>query len=148
MSDVGHNSEHRGAVQWQTPHLPHDHRHEEPESSEEPDVDLVESAFHKGFETASDLTSFLRLARVPFVSERDGRRLELLQVRIENTVDVASVTRGIGGGHRTEPLPATLVSRRERLRFVYLANDERLELTLAEVRDLPDLTPTGSGSKP
>ncbi len=146
MSDVGHNSTRRGAVQWQTPHLPHDHRHDEPEP-EEPDVDLVESAFQEGFETASDLTSFLRLARVPFGTERDGTRLELLQVRVETTADVALVTPCIGGGHRTAPLPASLVSRRERLRFVYMANDERTELSFAEVRDLPDLTPSGSASR-
>lgn len=141
MADIGHNSARGGATQWQTPHKPHHHRHDEPEAGE-PDLDLVESAFVEGFDDASDPTSFLRLARIPFVTERDGTRLELLQVRIERTADVASVTPWMGGGHRVAPLPARLVSRRGRLRFVYLASNQRLELSLAEVRELPNLTPS------
>ena len=141
MADLGHNSGRGKPTQWQTPHLPHDHRHEAPEPKE-PDLDLVETAFVQGFEAAADPTSFLRLAKVPFVTERDGAKLELLRVQVENTVDVASVTPWMGGGgHRVAPLPASLVSRRGRLRFVYLTSDQRLELSLAEVRDLPDLTP-------
>ena len=148
MADIGHNSEGGKPTQWQTPHLSHDHRHEATEPKE-PDLDLVESAFVQGFEAAADPTSFLRVAKVPFVTERDGAKLELLRVRIENTVDLASVTPWMGGaGHRVAPLPASLVSRRGRLRFVYLASDQRLELSLAEVRDLPDLTPPRGGWMP
>ena len=148
MADLGHNSGHGKPTQWQTPHLPHDHR-EEAAEPKEPDLDLVETAFVQGFAAAADPTSFLRLAKVPFVTERDGAKLELLRVQIENTVDVGSVTPWMGGGgHRVAPLPASLVSRRGRLRFVYLASDQRLELSLAEVRDLPDLTPPGGGWMP
>jgi hypothetical protein len=38
-------------------------------------------------------------------------------------------------------LPEALVTRRRRLRFVYLGPDGQEALTLAEVRPLPDLTP-------
>ena len=144
MADFGHNSAPDSPTQWQTPHLPEDHHHDDSEAKE-PDLDLVESVFIQGFTAASDPTSFLRLARIPFVTEREGARLSLLHVRIENTVDVSSVTPWMGGGHRVEPLPASLVSRRGRLRFVYLADDQRLELSLAELRDLPELTPSPGG---
>ena len=80
----------------------------------------------------------------------NGTKEQVWQVitDIENSVDVASVTPWMGGGHRIAPLPASLVSRRGRLRFVYLASDQRLELSLAKVRDLPDLTPPRGGWMP
>ena len=66
----GHNTQ--PPAQWQTPHLPHGHsaRHDH---ESEPDLDLVEAAFVEGFEQASDPTSFLRLAGIPFQTERDGQ---------------------------------------------------------------------------
>ena len=147
MSDIGHNSARDKPTQWQTPHLPHTHETDDAEPKEL-DLDLVEAAFVQGFESTSDPTSFLRLAKVPFVTERDGRKLALLQVRIESTADVASVTPWMGKGHRVAPLPASLVSRRRSLAFVYLSDDQRTELSLAEVRDLPDLTPPRGGWMP
>ena len=61
----GHNHPPRQAVQWQTPHRPAGAMALSPEQPE-PDFDLVEAAFAEGFATASDPTSFLRLAGVPF----------------------------------------------------------------------------------
>ncbi|MDJ0683511.1 MAG: hypothetical protein QNJ84_02305 [Alphaproteobacteria bacterium] len=145
MAELGHNSAAGRPTQWQTPHLPHDHEGETTTDPREPDLDLVESAFVEAFGSATDPTSFLRLSKIPFVTERGGTKLELLRVQVESTADVASVTPWMGGGHRVAPLPAALVSRRGRLRFVYLASDQRLELSLADVRDLPDLTPPGGG---
>jgi hypothetical protein len=114
---------------------PHDH-------DEEPDLDLVEAAFVEGFEAASDPTSFLRLARIPFVSERGGQALHLLRVEITSRTDVASITPLLGGsGHRVAPLPASHIGRRRSLAFHYLAGSEQLGLSLAEARSLPDLTP-------
>lgn len=127
--------------QWQTPHLPHDHDHPE-EHGHEPDLDLVEAAFVEGFARAPDPVSFLRLAGVPFKSERDGLPLALVRVEIESATDVASVTPLLGGGgHRVAPLPASHVSRRRRLGFHYLAGDRMVRLDLAEARALPNLTP-------
>lgn len=136
----GHNAPPRRPLQWQTPHRDH-HHHDEPAPAE-PDLDLVEAAFVQGFEQASDPTSFLRLARVPFVTEREGRKLELLRVETSCRTDVATVTPQLGGaGHRVAPLPAALVGRRRSLRFVYLGSAGQESLSLAEVRPLPDLTP-------
>ena len=139
----GHNVPPTRPRQWQTPHRDHDHEHEhEAPGDAEPDLDLVEAAFIEGFEQARDPTSFLRLARVPFVTERGGRRLELVRVETLCRSDVASVTPYLGGaGHRVAPLPEALVARRRALRFVYLGPDGQEVLSLADIRPLPDLTP-------
>jgi hypothetical protein len=135
----GHNAP--GARQWQTPHLPGGQGGGKP-APREPDLDLVETAFVDGFLETKDATSFLRLARIPFVTERNGARLELIRVEIDSMTDVASVTPGFGGaGHRVAPLPEGLISRRRTLAFVYLGADGAHHLDLAAVRALPDLTP-------
>jgi len=109
-------------AQWQRPHLDdaqapgaHD------DAPAEPDLELVETAFVDGFATAPDPTSFLRLAQVPFEAvAADGARLALLRVEVEAVTDVGSVMPHLGGASfRYDPLPAALVARRRRLRFVY-----------------------------
>jgi hypothetical protein len=136
---AGHNS--GRPVQWQTPHRPHGH--DQPHDHEhEPDIDLVEDAFVEGFARAPDPVSFLRLAGVPFHSERDGEPLDLVRVEIESATDVASVTPLLGGGgHRVAPLPASHVSHRRRLGFHYLMGERMVRLDLAEARGLVNLTP-------
>jgi hypothetical protein len=133
---LGHNAPR--LRQWQTPHLPHDHVHAE-EVPGEPDLDLVEAAFAEGFATASDPTSFLRLAGIPFVAGgADGGRLGLLRVELDSVTDVGSLTPTLGGGgFRYDPLPAKLVSRRRRLRFVYQDGTRLFSLSFTEVRALP-----------
>jgi hypothetical protein len=132
----GHNSgpERRGVAQWQTPHLdPHEtqaHAHGEA------DLDQVEAAFIEGFLAASDPTSFLRLAGIPFTTTAaDGATLRLLRVETEVTADVGAVTPHLGGGSfRYDPLPARLVSRRRRLSFVYFDGAGPRPLTFAAIR--------------
>ena len=135
----GHNA--RPPSQWQTPHLPHGH--DAPHDHvHEPDLDLVEAAFVEGFARAPDPVSFLRLAGVPFKSERGGTPLDLVRVEIESATDVASVTPLLGGGgHRVAPVPASHVSHRRRLGFHYLMGKRMVRLSLAEARGLMNLTP-------
>jgi hypothetical protein len=134
---AGHNhaGPARGTVQWQTPHKPqaddhHDHG--------EPDLDLVEAAFVQGFAVASDPTSFLRLACIPFEAvDPQGRKLVMLRVETEAVTDVGSVTPQLGGGAlRYDPLPAKMVAQRRRLRFIYFDGGALRPLTLGEVRGL------------
>lgn len=130
----GHN--HRGASQWQTPHLAegeqHDHHHHH-----EPDMDLVEKAFVEGFQQASDPTSFLRLAGIPFVGRRGGAELKLLRVALSTAADMASLTPHLGGGSfRYDPLPAAMVSKRNTLAFVYFDGTGAVDLTFDEARAL------------
>ncbi len=136
---AGHNHGHgpRRTAQWQTPHLP-----EPPEAQDhppgEPDLDLVEKAFVESFASASDPTSFLRLARVPFDAvTTEGVRVSLLRVETSETTDVGAVMPHLGGASfRYDPLPAAMTSRRKTLRFVYFDGRGTLALTLGQVRTL------------
>jgi hypothetical protein len=129
----GHNhAPERPVAQWQTPHLPG----QQAPASAEPDLDKVEAAYIDGFIHAPDTVSFLRLGRVPFeMTADDGASLKLLRVEIDALADVGSLTPHLGGGSfRYDPLPASLVSHRRRLRFVYFDGENPRPLTFAEVR--------------
>jgi hypothetical protein len=65
----------------------------------------------------------------------DGASLKLLRVEIDALADVGSLTPHLGGGSfRYDPLPASLVSHRRRLRFVYFDGENLRPLTFNEVR--------------
>lgn len=132
----GHNS--RATRQWQTPHLPESHTNDHAHEHAEPDLDLVETAFLQSFPTAPDPTSFLRLAGVPFTgTAADGRTLRLLRVEANQTTDVGTLTPHLGGdGHRYDPLPAKLSSRRQTLAFAYFDGDTVVRLSLTEAKAL------------
>ena len=130
----GHNSA-ASVGQWQTPHAPHAAK--QSSSDTEPDLDLVEQAFVEAFASASDPTSFLRLAKIPLTGEVDGRRHCLLRVEIFQKTDVGSLSPYLGGnGHRYDPLPAAMVSKRDALTFVYFDGEGSRRLSLAEARRL------------
>jgi hypothetical protein len=99
------------------------------------DLDLVEAAFVEGFLAASDPTSFLRLARVPFqATARDGAKLALLRVEVDSIADIGAITPHLGGDtFRYDPLPARMVSRRRCLRFIYFDGARLRPLGLADV---------------
>ena len=124
------------AVQWQTPHKPHSHEHDH--SQGEADLDLVEAAFAESFSSTSDPASFLRLAHIPSEAvDASGVKLVLLRVESEAVTDVGSLMPHLGGGSlRYDPLPAQMVTRRRRLRFVYYDGEKARLLKLAEVRAL------------
>jgi len=137
-ASVGHNHPAPPhAAQWQTPHLPHNHDHDD-HHHHEADLDMVEKVFVESFTTSSDPTSFLRLARVPFdTTDSAGRRLQLLRIETDAITDVGSITPHLGGGPmRYDPLPASMVSQRRRLRFVYFDGSAARVLTLGDVREL------------
>jgi hypothetical protein len=126
-------------AQWQTPHR---ERAQDKQAKvvrrAEPDLDLVEAAFAEGFSESSDPTSFLRLAHIPFEAVAgDGAKLALLRVEVEAVTDVGSLTPHLGGGSmRFDPLPARMVSRRKRLRFMYFDGTTLRPLDLAQVKAL------------
>lgn len=137
---LGHNGPAGKAVQWQTPHLPHDQAQEPSADPRTVDLDLVETAFLEGFARAPDPSSFLRLAGIPFVGEMaDGLRLHLLRVETEDIVDVGAVMPLVGGaGVAYHPLPARLTSHRRSLAFVYHDGTEQKHLGFAAARALKD----------
>jgi hypothetical protein len=102
------------------------------------DLDLVEAAFVEGFLAASDPTSFLRLAGAPFrAATSDGTTLALLRVEIDSIADVGAIMPHMGGDtFRYDPLPASMVSRRRRLRFIYFDGTSSRALSLAEILTL------------
>lgn len=123
-------------VQWQTPHKAL--KDEPPHEHGEADLDLVEAAFAESFATTSDPASFLRLANIPSEAvDAAGAKLVLLRVESEAVTDVGSLMPHLGGGSlRYDPLPAQMVTRRRRLRFVYYDGNAARPLRLAEVRAL------------
>ncbi|TCK30580.1 hypothetical protein EV667_0671 [Ancylobacter aquaticus] len=127
------------AAQWQTPHLPQPPE-EVGHAPVESDLDLVEKAFVESFATASDPTSFLRLARIPFdAMTAEGTRVSLLRVETGETTDVGAVMPHLGGGSfRYDPLPAAMTSLRRTLRFVYFNGSASVPMTLAQVRSLAE----------
>jgi hypothetical protein len=102
------------------------------------DLDLVAAAFVEGFLAASDPTSFLRLAKVPFEAiDADGAKLALLRVEIDAIADVGSITPHLGGASfRYDPLPSRMVSRRQRLRLVYFDGQGLRGFDLADAMKL------------
>jgi hypothetical protein len=136
IAGIGHNrpTMPRRPAQWQTPHRDDAPAAHAESHGAEPDLDLVEAAFVEGFLVASDATSFLRLAKVPFeAAAADGAKLALLRVELDVVADVGSVTPHIGGAtFRYDPLPARMISRRKRLRFIYFDGQGLRPLDLAE----------------
>lgn len=132
----GHNRQ-RDAVQWQVPHRPEGQDLPSPPLR---DIDLVEASFVEGFARASDVTSFLRLAGIPFVGlDAAGRALHLLRIEAGECTDVGSVVPLLGGqGVRYDPLPARMTSRRRDLGFLYHDGRTTLRLSFAEARNLED----------
>jgi hypothetical protein len=139
---VGHNrpTDPRRPVQWQTPHRDDAPAVEEGRPRPETDLDMVEAAFVEGFLAASDATSFLRLAKVPFEgAAADGVKLALLRVEVDSVADVGSITPHLGGfSFRYDPLPARMISRRKRLRLVYFDGQGVRLLSLSEARSIPE----------
>lgn len=135
VGGAGHNST-RPLRQWQTPHLPE--ALDPPPSSGESDADLVEDAFIEAFSRAPDPTSFLRLAGVPLIGEAaDGKRRYLLRVEVSQKTDVGCLSPYLGGGgHRYDPLPAKMVSKRQMVSLVYFDVESSRALSLAEARGL------------
>lgn len=133
-----HNHTPAEAAQWQTPHDPHANTPSPPISDEFKDLDLVERAFCEAFASASDPTSFLRLAGVPFVGRsKDGKTLHLLRVEQNAATDIGSLTPQLGGQEfRYAPLPAKLASRRETLALIYFDGREAHVLDLGTAKAL------------
>ena len=138
MAGHNHAAAPQKVVQWQAPHR--ENGDDSPDSHEagEPDLDLVEAAFVEGFVAASDPTSFLRLAQVPFTAgAADGAVLSLLRVEVDCVADVGALTPHMGGASfHYDPLPARMISRRKRLRLVYFDGQRLRTLALSEARGL------------
>ena len=101
----------------------------------EEELQEIEAAFIAGFRDASDKQAFLRLSGIPLSLERsDQTALKLIEVKLEDAFTVGSASPGFGTRELSyQPLPAALVGRATKLRFVYVSADDLAEKTLAEV---------------
>jgi hypothetical protein len=143
---LGHNQPGPHATQWQGPLS----RPGAASAAEEPDFDLVEEAFCEAAAIASDPTSFLRLAGVPFVADLGGgNRMRLLSFSIANETEVGAIAPGFAAADPVyHPLPASRVRKLRRLRFTYHTAEGAKEFSLSEVRNLPDFAQDQGGSRP
>jgi hypothetical protein len=134
---LGHNLQGGAPAQWQTPQGG-------PSSPSDgtPDFDLVEAAFCRAAETASDATSLLRLAKVPFIGiDAGGQVLRLLSYRIEQETEVGAIGPGFDAANVVyHPMPASRVRTIRRLKFLYHSGDGLRELGLAAAQNLSDAT--------
>jgi hypothetical protein len=137
---AGHNHavKPRQPAQWQLLHGEEPKEQDHGGHDSETDLDLVAAAFVEGFMSASDPTSFLRLAKVPFeATSHNGVKLSLLRVEIDTVADIGSITPHLGGGSfRYDPLPAQMVSRRKRVRLIYFDGAGLRSFDLAETMRL------------
>jgi hypothetical protein len=125
--DHGHDNHHARAHDKVAEHQ-HRQWHEE-------ELKEVETAFIAGFRDAPDKQAFLRLSGVPLGLERAGQTsLKLIEVKLEDTFTIGSASPGFGTRELSyQPLPAALVARATKLRFVYVSVDDLAEKSLAEV---------------
>ncbi len=109
-------------------HMGHAHTHDPVEER------LAEIAFIQGFRAATDKRAFLVLTHIPQEMSRNGAALKLMQVVIGDRYEVGAASPGFGGGGMVyHPLPGAMIRETAELHFVYVAIDQRLELTLADL---------------
>jgi hypothetical protein len=95
-------------------------------------------AFVDGFRAASDKQAFLALAGIPPTLERDGERLHLVEVRIEDRFTVGQVSRGFASSDLVhQPLPAAMVEAVAAIDFTFVGPRRRLTLPLPALRAAP-----------
>ena len=113
--------------------MPHDHPHGHGESGD--DAALLEAAFIEGFRAATDKSSFLRLAHVPFeLPGPDGLGLKLMEVRIADRFEVGAATPGFGTAELVyHPIPGPMVRGTTQITFVYCTLRETRELGWSDV---------------
>lgn len=95
----------------------------------------LEHAFIDGFRAAQDKQAFLHLSGIPYELDADGApSLKLIEIRVEETFEVGSVTRGFASPELVHhALPAEMIGRHTRLSFAYVSTHERRELRFAEI---------------
>lgn len=107
-------------------------------AAEAADADrALAAAFIDGFRAARDKQAFLVLAGIPAAVERDGERLHLVEVRIDDRFVVGQVSRGFATADLIhQPLPAAMVAAEADVHLVYVGPRQRLALPPAAVRGM------------
>ncbi len=121
---AGHNHAHGD-------HL-HSHMHAEDEAA---DLQVLATQFIEGFLQASDKTSYLKLAGVPFErSSKDGEKaLKLIDVELKTDWQVGTASPSFGSRELSYmPFPGQMVQERTNMSLVYVSMDEK---SVLDIRD-------------
>lgn len=110
----------------------HSHLHPEDEAA---DLQVLATQFVEGFLQASDKTSYLKLAGVPF--ERPGtggaKALKLVDVELKTEWQVGTAAPSFGSRELSYlPFPGSMVQERTNMALIYVSMDEK---TIWDVRD-------------
>ena len=107
----------------------HDHLHSHmPPEDEAAELQILTAQFIEGFVQASDKTSYLRLAGVPF--ERPGAggatALKLVDVELKTEWQVGTAAPSFGTRELSYlPFPGEMVRERTNMALVYVSMDEK-----------------------
>jgi hypothetical protein len=120
----GHNHAHGD-------HL-HSHMHHEDEAA---DLQVLATQFIEGFLQASDKTSYLKLAGVPFERpSKDGHKaLKLIDVELKTDWQVGTASPSFGSRELSYlPFPGEMVQERTNMSLIYVSMDEK---SVLDIRD-------------
>lgn len=120
----GHNHAHGD-------HL-HSHMHDEDEAA---DLQVLAAQFIEGFLQASDKSSYLKLAGVPFERPaKDGAKsLKLIDVELKTDWQVGTASPSFGSRELSYlPFPGEMVRERTNMSLIYVSMDEKSTL---DIRD-------------
>ncbi|OIQ32894.1 MAG: hypothetical protein BM562_03930 [Alphaproteobacteria bacterium MedPE-SWcel] len=120
----GHNHPHGD-------HL-HSHMHHEDEAA---DLQVLATQFIEGFLQATDKTSYLKLAGLPFERpSKDGAKaLKLIDVELKTDWQVGTASPSFGSRELSYlPFPGQMVQERTNMSLIYVSMDERSTL---DIRD-------------
>lgn len=120
----GHNHAHGN-------HL-HSHMHHEDEAA---DLQVLATQFIEGYLQASDKTSYLKLAGVPFErASKDGEKaLKLIDVELKTEWQVGTASPSFGSRELSYlPFPGEMVQERTNMSLIYVSMNEKSTL---DIRD-------------
>ncbi len=124
--DAGHGHNHPDAD-----HL-HSHLHPDDEAA---NLQVLTTQFIDGFVNATDKTSYLRLAGVPFEIDGSGgsKTLKLVDVEMSTNWQVGTASPSFGSRELSYlSFPGEMVSERTNMTLVYVSIDEKVT---TDVRD-------------
>lgn len=120
----GHNHAHGD-------HL-HSHMHREDEAA---DLQVLATQFIDGFLQASDKTSYLKLAGVPFErrSKEGDKALKLIDIELKTDWQVGTASPSFGSRELSYlPFPGQMVQERTNMSLIYVSMDEK---SVLDIRD-------------
>ena len=110
----------------------HSHVHGGSNRERADEIQTLATSFVQGFRAASDKTSYLRLAGVPFSREgTDGLKLHLVDAAISANWQIGTASPAFGSRELVYmPYPGEMVQERETMTFTYVSLTERQDVDL------------------